>query len=103
MTKENRTTFTNREIRKALRLNSSNQKRYTLQLNTGQFIRKVKGTKAKGYEYVLSSKEEYQRLQMNVDNVLDEILQKLKQSNGSTVVHKSNEPPKKKKARQLSK
>jgi ABC-type dipeptide/oligopeptide/nickel transport system ATPase component len=103
MTKENRTTFTNREIRKALRVNINNQKRYSLQLSNGQFIRRVKGTKANGYEYVLSSKEEYQRLRMNVDNVLDEIFQGLQQRfDGSTVVHNKANPPKRKKVKSLA-
>ncbi|GHN02367.1 hypothetical protein WSM22_38560 [Cytophagales bacterium WSM2-2] len=102
LSNENRTTFTNREIRKVLRVNSSNQKRYTLQLSAGQFIRKIKGTKAKGYEYVLTSHQEYQHLQSNVDYKLDEILQKLKERfSGSIVVHKENEPPKRKKTRVL--
>ena len=95
MTQENKTTFTSREIRKALRVNISNQKRYTLQLSNGQFIRKVKGTKAKGYEYVLNSKEEYQRLQKTVDNVLDDIMNQLKQRfDGSPVVHNGKRPSK---------
>jgi hypothetical protein len=103
MEKEKRTTFTNREIRQALRMNSNNQKRYTLQLSAGQYIRKVKGTQAKGYEYVIISPKEYEQLQKNIAHVMDEILEQLKeQFSGSPVVHKENEPPKRKKVKALA-
>jgi hypothetical protein len=59
MKQEQRTTFSNREIRQALRINNNNQKRYTLQLLSGYYIKRVKGTQAKGYEYTLTSVEEY--------------------------------------------
>ena len=103
MEKEKRTTFANREIRQALRMNGNNQKRYNLQLAAGNYIKRVKGTKAKGYEYTLTSPEEYRQLQKNIEYVLDEILQKLKERfSGSPVVQKENEPPKRKKAKALA-
>ena len=101
--KENRTTFTSREIRQALRMNGNNQKRYMLQLGAGQYIRKVKGTKAKGYEYTITSPQEYEKLQQNIAHVMDKILEKLKeQFSGSNVVHSKNEPPKRKKVKALA-
>ena len=41
----------NAEIRKTLRLNPSNQKRYMVQLQLADLIRKTKGNKRKGYLY----------------------------------------------------
>lgn len=103
MEKEGRTTFTSREIRQALRVNNNNQKRYMLQLGAGQYIRKVKGTKAKGYEYTVASPQEYEQLQRNIAHVMDEILQRLNERfSGSPVVQKENEPPKRKKAKALA-
>lgn len=103
MEKENRTTFTSREIRQALRMNGNNQKRYMLVLSAGQYIRKVKGTKAKGYEYTVTSPQEYEQLQQTIAHVLDDILEKLKQQfSGSPVVQSKSEPPKRKKVKALA-
>jgi hypothetical protein len=89
MKQEQRTTFGNREIRQALRVNNNNQKRYTLQLLSGYYIKRVKGTKAKGYEYTLTSAEEYQSLKQSIDHMLDDILKRLKERfSGSPVVQK---------------
>lgn len=71
-------TFTNREIRQALRINPSNQKRYNLQLQIGYYIKKVEGKKATGYHYEIVSTTEYNQLQSKINSVLDETLEKLK-------------------------
>jgi hypothetical protein len=103
MEKEKRTTFTSREIRQALRMNGNNQKRYNLQLAAGNYIMPVKGTKAKGYEYTLTSPEEYIRLHHTIEQVLDNILQSLqKRFGGSPVVQNGNEPLKRKKVKALA-
>lgn len=86
--------FTNREIRQALRINPSNQKRYNLQLQIGYYIKKVEGKKATGYHYEITSNTEYKQLQEQINSVLDKTLQDLKQSNGSKVVQTKNEPRK---------
>ena len=70
--------FTNREIRQALRVNASNQKRYNLQLLTGYYIKRVEGKKATGYHYELTSSTEYATLQSSINNVLDNTLATLK-------------------------
>lgn len=70
--------YTNRETRKALRINPSNQKRYNLQLITGYYIKKVKGKKATGYHYEVVSTTEYNQLQDQINSVLDKALEKLK-------------------------
>lgn len=89
--------FTNREIRQALRINPSNQKRYNLQLQIGHYIKKVQGKKATGYHYEIVSTTEYNQLQKEINGVLDKTLQELKRSNGSKVVQTKNEPHKTKK------
>lgn len=87
----NRSAFTSKEIRQALRINSSNQKRYMLQLFANGYIKKSTGTRAKGFTYEVVSYEEYTRLQHTISNVLDEGLQKLSAVvHGSPVVQKRN-------------
>ena len=93
--------FTNREIRQALRINPSNQKRYNLQLQLGYYIKKVQGKKSTGYHYEVVSTIEYNQLQTQINSVLDKTLQELKRFNGSKEVQVKNEPHKSKKANGL--
>ena len=115
---ENKTRFTNREIRKALKVNESNQKRYSLSLLYNYYLKRVKGTKSKGYEYEVVSYEEFRKLKEQIGNVLDQTLEQLtkalettsdtealevtEKNERSTVVQNKNEPrkakPRKKKA-----
>ena len=90
--------FTNREIRQALRVNPSNQKRYNLQLQIGYYIKKVQGKKATGYHYEVVSTTEYNQLQTDINSVLDTTLENLKKRfSSSKVVQSTNEPRKQKK------
>jgi hypothetical protein len=98
---ENKTAFTAKEVRTALRINHSNQKRYMLQLLYNNYIKKSTGTKAKGYYYEVVSMEEYETLKNNISSVLDEIMNNLKEKNflsaqkemnSLQVVHHHNEP-----------
>ncbi|MBL7888012.1 MAG: hypothetical protein JNL24_00575 [Bacteroidia bacterium] len=99
---ENKTTFTSKEARQALKVNHSNQKRYMLQLLQNNYIKKSTGTKAKGYHYEIVSYEEYETLKNSISTVLDDILNKLKKLspfgkdgkklNSSVVVQSQNEP-----------
>jgi len=92
--------FNNREMRKALRVPTSTQKRYTLALIENYFIKKVKGTKERGYLYEIVNSKEYQQLQHKIMNVLDETLLNIKQSgSGSLVAQSKSEPPKAKRSR----
>ncbi len=77
MKENNRSVFSTREVRQALRINASNQKRYMLQLFTNGFIKKSSGSKTQGFTYEVVSYEEYTQLQDSISNVLDEALQKL--------------------------
>lgn len=88
---ENKTAFTTKEARQALRTNHSNQKRYMLQLLLNNYIKKSTGTKAKGYRYEIVSYEEYEQLKNSISNVLDNIAAGLK-SISSPKVQKQNEP-----------
>tara|TARA_B100000508_G_scaffold138523_1_gene134796 strand:- start:11100 stop:12695 length:1596 start_codon:yes stop_codon:yes gene_type:complete len=98
---ENKKTFSNREIRKKLRINDSNQKRWTISLVNNYYLKRSKGNKNQGYQYQITSYEEYQQLQEKINTALDESLEKLKGSERSKPVQSKNEPPKKKKIKAL--
>ena len=90
---EKKKTFTNREIRTALRENHSNQKRFMLQLLQEGYIRRNIGNQKKGYNYQVLSYEEWNEMQNKITSVLDEILEKLKQAvQSSKAVQRTNEP-----------
>ncbi|MCA6438269.1 MAG: hypothetical protein IM600_15935 [Bacteroidetes bacterium] len=99
------TQFNNREIRKALRIPTSTQKRHTVALIENYFIKKVKGTKERGYLYEIVNAQEYKELQNKITNVLDETLQNIKDKNldksgsGSLVAQSKSEPPKAKRSK----
>lgn len=73
------TKFTNREIRKHLKLESTKQKRFTKTLLEGYYIKRVQGTRAKGYEYMIVSPEEYEQLQNKITGILQSNVAKIKQ------------------------
>ena len=79
--------FTNLEIRRALRVNASNQKRYNLSLLSNYYIKQVKGKKGTRYSYELVSLEAFKALTNQVTNVLDANLKRINQFTGSVVVH----------------
>ena len=96
----NRSSFTAKEIRQALRINSSNQKRYMLQLIANNYIKRSSGSNYKGFSYEVVSYEEYRELQNKVHQVLDETLHQL--VHGSGMVQKQNEPLKRKAIKTLT-
>ena len=98
LTQENRTTYTNHEAKRFLRLPSSTIKRYQLYLYHSGYIRIANGKKHKGYHYEIVSYEEYMKLQNHIVTVMDEILERL---SGSPVAQSKSEPLKKKKTKQL--
>jgi predicted transcriptional regulator len=85
----NKHVFTNGEIRNALRTNSSNQKRYMLELKQCGLIKIAKGDKKNGFYYEVVSVEEYTQLQSAIDGVLQNVLQAVQ---GSEEVLLSSEP-----------
>ena len=72
--------FTNLEIRKELRVNAQTQKRYTIALREGYFIRTKSGTKRTGFQYELVSENEYKKLKTSIDKLLDDTLKSLEES-----------------------
>lgn len=101
---EGKKSFNNREIRRALKVNESNQKRYTQGLLYNYYIKRVKGTKSKGYNYEIISYEEYRKLKQQITNVFDETLENLKnlvhqKAERSNEVQTKNEPRKRKKTK----
>lgn len=75
-----KTSFTNKEARQAIRINPSNQKRYMVQLQDYDYVRKVKGEKGLTHHYEVTNLEEYEKLKDGITSVLDEILKNLKKS-----------------------
>ncbi len=71
--------FANREIRKYLKLEPTKQKRFTKLLLESYYIKRVQGTKSKGYEYEIVSPDEYKQLQNKIAGVLDANIEKIKQ------------------------
>lgn len=71
-------TFTNKEIRKQLRLPGTTVRRYHNELLQNGYIRLQESKKQKGYCYEIVSYEEYNQLQNKITVVLDEILQQLR-------------------------
>jgi hypothetical protein len=81
--KENQTTFTNAEIRRVLRVNPSNQKRYMLQLQLAELVQKAKGNKRKGYVYEIVNYDDYETTNKQIKDLLQSIIDRLRSSNGS--------------------
>jgi hypothetical protein len=99
---ENKTQFTNREIRKALKVNPSNQKRYNLSLTLNYYIKNIKGKKGATYNYEIVSYKEFQELRNHITSVLDENLKKLDQFTSPLPVQMLSEPVKRKRVSKLN-
>ena len=69
--KEQKNTFNNQQVRQHLRIYSSNQKRYMVQLQERDYVQKVQGEKGKIHEFAITSLEEYEQLKAGVGSVLD--------------------------------
>lgn len=67
-------TFTNAEIRRALRIHPSNQKRHMLQLAQAGLVRKTKGDKRNGYLYEVVSYDEYQAINKRIEKILNDTI-----------------------------
>jgi predicted transcriptional regulator len=75
---QKQSTFTNKEIRKTLRLPGTTVRRYHNELLQNGYIRLQESKKKKGYLFEIVSYEEYTQLQNSIGIVLDEILQQLR-------------------------
>jgi hypothetical protein len=111
---ENKKSFSNLEIRKKLRINQSNQKRWTINLVSNYFLKRTKGNKNQGYQYQITSYEEYRQLKEKINCALDQSLEALKslvlskaegllqeKDERSKAVQTENEPSKSKRIRSV--
>ena len=77
------TIFTNTEIRRALRVNPSNQKRYMVQLQLADLVKKSKGDKRKGYGYEVVNYEDYENTNKQIESLLKSTLESLEVQSSS--------------------
>ena len=77
MKKEDKNTFTNVSARQALKVNSSNQKRYMIALQEWGLVQRVKGDKKNGYAYEITSYEDQKDRDKRIQTVMDEIVNQL--------------------------
>ncbi|WP_202628637.1 hypothetical protein [Sediminibacterium soli] len=75
---QKQSTFTNKEIRKYLRLPGTTVRRYHNELLQNGYIKLQESKKQQGYRYEIVSYEEYVQLQNRIGTVLDQILQRIK-------------------------
>ena len=80
MFKENKATFTNAEIRRILRVNPSNQKRYMLQLQLAELVQRAKGDKRKGYVFEVVNYEDYEATNTQIKDLLQSVIDAFKGS-----------------------
>lgn len=78
--KENKITFTNAEIRRILRVNPSNQKRYMLQLQLAELVQRAKGDKRKGYVFEVVNYEDYEAINTQIKDLLQSVIDAFKGS-----------------------
>lgn len=81
--KEGQKTFTNAEIRRVLRINPSNQKRYMVQLQLAELVRKAKGDKRKGFCYEVVDYLDYENANKQIEQLLGSTLESLTVQRGS--------------------
>lgn len=73
-----KSSFTNKEVRQAIRINPSNQKRYMVQLQDYDYVQKIQGEKGKTHHYEVTNLEEYEKLKNGISSILDKISEELK-------------------------
>jgi hypothetical protein len=79
---QDKTTFTTKEIKLALRINSSNLKRYIKELESNNYICIKEGNRYTGFEYKLLTSEDYQHIRTRVKDTLNSLLKKISGSVG---------------------
>jgi predicted transcriptional regulator len=98
---QTQTTFTNKEIRKQLRIPATTVRRYHNELLQSGYIKLQENKKQQGYRYEIISYEEYQQLKNNIATVLDNILQSI-QTTKPVMNHLQNGSTKRKPAKALA-
>jgi DNA-binding HxlR family transcriptional regulator len=82
--REKKVSFYRSTVREWMRINPHNLRYYLNQLQQFGYIKIIGGNKHKsGYEYELTSKEEYTQLNDNITNALDKALAKIKADNAA--------------------
>lgn len=76
--KENKESFTSKEIRGQLKINPSNLKRYLIELDRYGFI-KATGNRYRRYEYTICNYEEYEALKSSIQQHLQTILDNIRE------------------------
>ena len=79
LNQENKKTFYSQEVRLPLRMSPNNLKYYLSILARYHLVKIIGGhPRKKGYEYEITSSEEYKELQDQLSNALDKALEKIK-------------------------
>ncbi len=78
--KESKQSFYSAAIRKSLRMNPNNLKRYLTELCRYGYLKINGGNKFKGYEYQIANEQEYEQLKSDIDQKLESILQTIKEA-----------------------
>lgn len=63
-----------------------------IELQQYGYIRKAEGNQKQGYHYEVINYGEYDVLQQQINNAMDEVLYKLQAVSGSVVVHTNGKP-----------
>jgi len=79
-------TFYTKKVRKEIRMNVSNLKRYMIELQRYDYVKIKNGSRYRGYEYAITDYGEYEDLKSTIDKRLSEILDKIKASASGSVV-----------------
>lgn len=84
--KEKKHSFFRSEIRSLLKINPHNLNHYLKTLHFYGYIKSIGGNKYKGgYEYEITNKDEYNRLQSGIETALDKALQTIREKEVSNV------------------
>jgi len=78
--KEKSESFYSSQIRKALRMNPNNLKRYLFELSRYGQVKITGGSKYKGFEYKIVDVQEYEQLKSSIDQQLETILHTIKEA-----------------------
>jgi len=96
LSKDSKTTFTNREMRSRLRIKGTTLRRYHHNLLDVGLISVKSGKKPTGFQYEIIGQKEYEKLKQSIETVLDNVLKSC--ATAPAVRHMQNGSVKKKKA-----
>jgi DNA primase catalytic core len=76
--KDKHESFYSSQVRKAMRMNPNNLKRYLFELVRYGLVKITGGSKYKGFEYKITDEKEYEQLKSSIDQQLETILRNIK-------------------------